>query len=87
MSSSTKHFSGRGMSVDEMLTVFEKELDEIFEDKEEQFRIDIQDAGFSAEDAEECLDSQHAEKAEWRKKALADMRRFLECDGKDGASK
>jgi hypothetical protein len=34
MSSSIKHFSVRGMSIGEMLTVLGKEFDEIFEDKE-----------------------------------------------------
>jgi hypothetical protein len=43
----------------------------------------MQDDGYTAEDAEEVLESQRARMAAWRKKALADVRCFLERDGEN----
>ena len=63
----TKRYNTRGMNIDEIMKLVEKEIDELFEDKEEQFRIDLQDAAFPADDADECIESRRAEKIAWRK--------------------
>ena len=73
----TKRYNTRGMNIDEIMKLVEKEIDEMFEDKEEQFRIDLQDAAFPADDANECIESRRAEKIAWRKETLAEMRRLL----------
>jgi hypothetical protein len=73
----TKTYNVRGMSLDGIMRLVEKEINERLEDGEEQFRIDMQDAGFPAEDVNECIESRRAEKIAWRKETLAEMRRLL----------
>jgi hypothetical protein len=72
-----KKLNMRGKNIDEALALIGKEIDEVFEEKEEQFRIDTQDAGYSAEDINDLIESRRAEKLQWRKDALAEMRRLL----------
>jgi hypothetical protein len=73
----TKKINTRGMNIDQALALIGKEIDEVFEEKEEQFRIDTEDAGFSTDDVNELIESRRAEKLQWRKNALAEMRRLL----------
>jgi hypothetical protein len=58
-------------------------FDGLVEESQINFIIDMQDDGYTAEDAEEVLESQRARMAAWRKKALADVRCFLERDGEN----
>jgi hypothetical protein len=75
----TKRYNVRGMSIDEILTVVERDIDGLIDENEENFRIDMQDAGFPAEGVNECIERRRAEKIAWHKATLADMRRFLEA--------
>jgi hypothetical protein len=77
----SKRYDMRGLNINERMKLVEQTIDGLIDENEENFRIDMLDDGVLLEDAEECLDSQRAEKAEWRKEVLADMRRFFE----DGA--
>jgi hypothetical protein len=75
-----KRYNVRGMNIDEIVTVAGKAIDEIVEESQTNFIIDIQDDGYTAEDAEAVFESQRASMAAWRKKTLADVRSFLERD-------
>jgi hypothetical protein len=79
----TKRYDVRGMSVDEIMALVEKDIDGLIDENEENFRIDMLDDGVLLEDANECIESRRDEKIAWRTATLADMRRFLE----DGAPK
>jgi hypothetical protein len=72
-----KRYNVRGMNIDQALALIGKEIDDIFEEKEEQFRIDTEDAGFPADEVNDLIESRRAEKSQWRKDALAEMRRLL----------
>jgi vancomycin resistance protein YoaR len=74
----TKHYNVRGLNLDEIMRLVEKEIDSTLESKEEEFRIDMQDAGFPAADTDEYIEARRAEKIAWRRETLADMRRLLE---------
>jgi hypothetical protein len=78
-----KKYNVRGMNIDEMVAVAGTALDGLVEESQINFIIDMQDDGYTAEDAEEVLESQRARMAAWRKKALADVRCFLERDGEN----
>jgi hypothetical protein len=77
MSSSIKHFSVRGMSIGEMLTVLGKEFDEIFEDKEGAIPDRPARCWFPRRGRRRVSRQPTRQKAAWQKKTLADMRRFL----------
>jgi hypothetical protein len=78
----TKRYNFRGMNINERMALVEKVIDELIDENEENFRIDMLDDGLLIEDANECIESRRVEKIAWHKATLADMRRFL---GKDGA--
>jgi hypothetical protein len=80
-----QRYDVRGMNINERMALVKKVIDRLIDENEENFRIDMLDGGLLLEDANACIESQRAEKADWRKKVLANMRRFLERDGKDGA--
>ena len=77
----TKRYDMRGLNINERMKLVEQTIDEFVGETEGNFCIDVLNDGLLLEHAEDFLDSQRAEKAEWRKKVLADMRRFFE----DGA--
>jgi hypothetical protein len=76
-----KKYSMRGMTVDERVAAAGKAIDEIVDESQTNFIIDIQDAGYTAEDAEEVLESQRARMAAWRKKTLADLKQWFSPRG------
>jgi hypothetical protein len=80
-----QRYNVRGMNIDEIMALVEKVINELIDENEENFRIDI--GGLLLEDANECIESRRAEKIAWHKATLAGMRRFLERDGKDGAAR
>lgn len=85
MTETKQRYNVRGMNIDEIMALVEKVINELIDENEENFRIDI--GGLLLEDAKECIESRRAEKIAWHKATLADMRRFLERDGKDGAAR
>jgi hypothetical protein len=77
----TKRYDMRGLNINERMKLVAEAIDEFVDENEENFRIDMLDDGVLLEDANEYIESQRAEKAEWRTEVLAEMRRFFE----DGA--
>jgi hypothetical protein len=72
-----KKFNTRGMNIEQIVAVAGKAIDEIVEESQTNFTIDILDDGYTVEDAEAIFESQRIKMAEWRKEALAEMRRLL----------
>jgi hypothetical protein len=49
----TKRYNVRGMGIDERMKLVEQTIDELIDENEENFRIDMLDDGLPLEDAEE----------------------------------
>jgi hypothetical protein len=75
-----KRYNARGKNINELVALAGTAIDELIEENQTNFIIDVQDGGHTVEDAEAVLESQRARMATWRSKTLADIRRFLERD-------
>lgn len=73
----TKRWNVRGKSIDQIMNLVEKTIDELLAENEEILRIQMFDGGVSLDDADACVESRRSEKAEWRKETLAEMRRLF----------
>jgi hypothetical protein len=76
----TKHIDVRGKNISEIVEIAAATIDEIVEENQINLIIDMQDAGHTVEDAEAVLESQRARMAGWRKKTLADLKKWLGRD-------
>jgi hypothetical protein len=73
----TKRYDVRGMNINERMALVEKVINELIDENEENFRIDMLDGGLLLEDANACIASRRTEKIAWCKATLAEMRRLL----------
>jgi hypothetical protein len=76
----TKHINVREKNISEIVEIAATTIDEIVEESQTNFTIDMQDDGHTTEDAEAVLESQRASMAVWRRKTLADLEKWLGRD-------